>query len=517
MQRQRPLTWIIVTGLLLLFSGLGFAQEEPAAEQGLSLEAIDSIATAAETGDEIEAGEAAIAEVAEETEHLIQTHDLDTSTSFLQRLTGIIGVFVLMGLAFLMSRNKKSINWRTILVGVGLQFIFALLVLKTPPGRWIFEQSREVIVRLLSYADYGAKFMFGDFYLSHPGVAASVADDIAPGGLIHGFQVWDPAGQSFVSLGTIFAFHVLPTIIFFASLLGVLYYLGIMQRIVQVFAWVMKRAMGISGAESLSAASNIFVGQTEAPFVVKPYLGKMTLSEIMAVMTGGFATVAGGVMAAYTRFGMDPAHLMAASVMSAPAAMVMAKMIIPETETPVTRDGAKIHTEKTASNVIDAAASGATDGLKLAVNVAAMLIAFIAIIALLNGILGWVGGLFGFPQLSLKMILGVVFSPIALSIGVSPKDMLEVGYLLGTKISLNEFVAFIDLAALKGQISDRSFVIATYALCGFANLSSIAIQIGGIAALVPERRKDLAKLGMRAMIAGALASWQTAAIAGILL
>ncbi len=456
---------------------------------------------------------------AEETEsdHLIDTSDLGTDASFLQRLVGLIGVFVLMGLAFLLSNNKKAINWRTIGVGVGLQFIFALLILKTPPGRWVFEKSRLVIIQLLSYSDYGAKFIFGDFYLSHGGVAESVADDIPPGGLVEGFQVWDPSGETFVSLGTIFAIHILPTIIFFAALLGVLYHLGIMQRIVQVFAWIMKRAMGISGAESLSAAGNIFVGQTEAPFVIKPYLGKMTYSEIMAIMTGGFATVAGGVLAAYTRFGMDPGHLMAASVMSAPAALVMAKLIIPETDVPQTKDSAKIHTDKPASNVIDAAAVGATDGLKLAVNVAAMLIAFIALIALLNGLLGWVGGLVGLPQLSLKLLLGGLFSPIALAIGVSPKDMLDVGYLLGTKVSLNEFVAFIDLAMLKDQISERSFVITTYALCGFANLSSIAIQIGGLAALVPERRKDLANLGLRAMIAGALASWQTAAIAGILL
>ncbi|MDP8205163.1 MAG: nucleoside transporter C-terminal domain-containing protein [Candidatus Electryonea clarkiae] len=432
------------------------------------------------------------------------------------RLTGILGIFALMGIAWLMSSNRKAINWRTIAVGVSLQIIFAVIVLKTTPGEWLFDGARVAVSKLLTFSDYGAKFVFGDLYLSSPDVAESVKDNIPPGGFTDGFQVWNPKTQSFRALGTIVIMQVLPVIIFFASLTALFYHLGIMQRLVQGFAWVMSRTMKTSGAESLSAAGNIFVGMTEAPFLIRPFIAKMTTSEIMAIMTGGFATVAGSVMATYARFGVDPGHLLAASVMSAPAALVMAKLIIPETEKTVTGTSMKMEIEKPYVNVIDAAAAGATDGLKLAVNVAAMIIAFIAIISLVNAILGWVGGFVGI-DLSLKIIFGILFSPLALLMGVSPKDMLEVGYLLGTKISINEFVAYIDLIAIQDQISQRSFTIATYALCGFSNFASIAIQIGGISVLVPERRKDLAKLGLKAMIAGTLASWQTAAIAGILI
>jgi concentrative nucleoside transporter, CNT family len=433
-----------------------------------------------------------------------------------ERLTGIFGIIALMGIAYALSNNRKAIKWRTVGVGVVLQMFFAIIVLRTKPGEWLFEGARKFISSVLSFTDYGAHFLFGNLYVTSPGIAGSLASDIPPGGLSQGFQVMNPASGQFVEVGTIFAFHVLPTIIFFGSIMALMYHLGIMQKLVQGFAWVMTRAMGTSGAESLSAASNIFVGQTEAPFVVKPFLKNMTQSEIMAVMTCGFATVAGGVLAAYVRFGVDPGHLLAASVMSAPAALVMAKIIIPETGIPETGKSINIHVKKQYSNVIDAAASGASDGLKLAVNVAAMLLAFIAIVAMFNGFLGWVGGLFGFAELSIRLILGWMFSPLALLMGVSWADVLDVGYLMGAKISINEFVAYIDLVALKGTISDRSFVIATYALCGFANFSSIAIQIGGISALVPERRADLSRLGFRAMIAGALASFQTAAIAGIL-
>jgi len=435
----------------------------------------------------------------------------------MERFVGILGVIALMGIAYGLSVNRKAINWRTVGVGVGLQIFFAIIVLRTKPGEWLFEGARKFIAGLLSFTDYGAHFIFGNLYLSSRGIADSIPDDIPPGGFTEGFTVMNPASGQFVELGTIFAIQVLPTIIFFGSIMAVLYHLGIMQKLVQGFAWVMTRAMKTSGAESLSAASNIFVGQTEAPFVVKPFLGKMTNSEIMAVMTCGFATVAGGVLAAYVRFGVDPGHLLAASVMSAPAALVMAKIMIPETSEPETGQSVKVNVEKQYSNVIDAAASGATDGLKLAVNVAAMLIAFIAIVAMLNGFLGWVGGLFGMENLSLKLILGYLFSPLALLMGVSFGDALDVGYLMGAKISINEFIAYIDLVGLKSQLSERSFTIATYALCGFANLSSIAIQIGGISALVPSKRAVLAKLGARAMLAGALASFQTAAIAGILL
>jgi len=434
-----------------------------------------------------------------------------------ERFIGIFGIFALMGIAWLMSVDRKAIKWRTVGVGVALQLFFALIVLKTTPGKWMFEGARIFIAKILTFTDYGAHFVFGNLYLSDPSIAQSIADDIPPGGLVEGFSVINPATDSIVGMGTIFAIHVLPTIIFFASLMAVLYHLGIMQRLVQGFAWVMSRAMGTSGAESLSAASNIFVGQTEAPFVVKPFIKTMTNSEIMAIMTGGFATVAGGVLAAYVRFGVDPGHLLAASVMSAPAALVMAKIMIPETGTPETGQSVKINIEKNSSNVIDAATNGATEGLKLAVNVAAMLIAFIAIVAMFNSLLGWMGGLVGIEGLSLKVLLGWIFSPLAFLMGVPWKDIVDIGYLMGVKISINEFVAYVDLVAMKGVISDKAFIIGTYALCGFANISSIGIQIGGIAALVPERRADLARLGPRAMIAGALASWQTATIAGILL
>jgi CNT family concentrative nucleoside transporter len=292
--------------------------------------------------------------------------------------------------------------------------------------------------------------------------------------------------------------------------MAILYHLGIIQRIVKALGWVMTRLMKVSGAESLSAASNIFVGQTEAPFVVKPYLFDMTNSEIMAVMTGGFATVAGGVMAAYVSWGVDAGHLLAASVMSAPAALVIAKIIFPEVGQPKTMGTVKLHVKKETSNIIDAAASGAAAGLKLALNVGAMLLAFVALIAMIDYPLGLL-------NTSLKEIFGYLFYPFAFSLGVDTKDLVEVGQLLGTKISINELVAYKELVSLKGSISERSYTIATYALCGFANFASIAIQIGGISSIAPERRKDLAKLGLRAMVGGALASWMTATIAGMLL
>lgn len=419
------------------------------------------------------------------------------------RLISLFGLFAFLGIGWLLSNNRKRVNWRTIGFGVGLQFTFAVLILRTGVGRFVFLGARSVINRLLSFTDYGAQFLFGNLYLGD----AAYSSNFDKGGP---FQVFDASTQSFVDIGSVFAFHVLPTIIFFAALMSVFYHLGIMQRIVQLLAWVMTRLMGVSGAESLSSAANIFVGQTEAPFVVAPYIGKMTQSELMAVMTGGFATVAGGVMAAYVRFGIDPGHLLAASVMSAPAALVIAKMLIPETEVPQTAGSVKLAVKKETANIIDAAAHGAGEGLKLALNVGAMLLAFIALIAMIDFLLGFVG-------ISLKMVLGYAFSPLAFCMGIEWKDLLQVGHLLGTKVALNEFVAYVDLAGLEGTISERSFTICTYALCGFANFSSIAIQLGGIGSIAPERRHDLAKLGLRAMFGGALASWMTATIAGILI
>ncbi len=421
----------------------------------------------------------------------------------MERLISLLGLFVFMGIGWLMSNNRRKINWRTVIFGVLLQFSFALLILRTGVGRFVFEGARAVITRLLSFTDYGASFLFGNLYMTDQ----SFVDSIGGQGP---FQLFDASTKTFVNIGTVFVIHILPTIIFFASLMGVLYHLGVMQRLVRGMAWIMTRFMRVSGAESLSAASNIFVGQTEAPLVVAPFLNKMTVSEIMAVMTAGFATVAGGVMAAYVRFGIDPGHLLAASVMSAPAALVMAKLVVPETDTPQTGKNVKLEVKKETANVIDAAASGAASGLTLALNVGAMLMAFIALIAMIDFFLGFAG-------LSLKQILGYAFYPLAFCMGIDFQDLFQAGHLLGTKIAVNEFVAYVDLASLKNVISARSYTICTYALCGFANFGSIAIQIGGISALAPSRRHDLARLGLRAMFAGALASWMTAAIAGILI
>lgn len=437
----------------------------------------------------------------------------------LQKITGFFGIFVLIGIAWLLSNNKKKINYRVIIWGLLLQIVFAIIILKTGPGQAIFFFARAFISKLLSFTDAGASFLFGNLYRGDPDIVKQI-------GGAGPLQVHDSVSGQFIDIGIIFAFHILPTIIFFASLMSVMYHLGIMQKVVQAMAWIMAKSMGTSGAESLSAAGNIFVGQTEAPLLIKPYVSDMTVSELMAIMVGGFATIAGGVMAAYVRFGIDAGHLMAASVMSAPAALLMAKIIYPETGEPKTRGMVKLPKDITTSNVIDAAAAGAADGLRLALNVGGMLMAFIALIAMINFGLEKIDDVINFItfhntqfnwNLSLKKILGVLFSPIAFFLGVSPKDILNFGNLLGTKISINEMIAYLDLASLKGVISERSYIIATYALCGFANFSSIAIQIGGIGGIAPERRSDLAKIGLKAMIGGALASWLTASIAGILI
>jgi len=416
----------------------------------------------------------------------------------LDRLRGLIGIVAILGIAVLMSNNRKKIKLGLIAWGLGLQIAFALIILWTPPGRWLFEAARVTVAKLLAFTDYGAGFIFGSVY-----------NGVAPAGGQGPLSLVDRSSGDLVDIGIIFAFHVLPTIIFFGALMSVLYHLGLVQRVVRGIAWVMTRTLGTSGAESLSAASNIFVGQTEAPLVVKPYVNDMTMSELTAVMTGGFATVAGGVMAAYVRFGVDAGHLLAASVMAAPAGLMLAKIIFPETETPRTQGGAVQDPERTTANVIDAAATGAGDGMKLALNVAAMLIAFIALIAVVNALLGMVG-------LSLAVIFGYAFYPLSWAMGVDTKDLLAFGNLIGTKISLNEFVAYVELGHIKNTLSPRTVTIATYALCGFANFSSIGIQIGGISAIAPDRRSDLARVGLKAMIAGALATALTGTIAGIL-
>jgi CNT family concentrative nucleoside transporter len=381
--------------------------------------------------------------------------------------------------------------------------LFALLVLKTNWGRGFFRVVNDVFVALLSYTNAGASFVFGN--LVKPVVPVS-------------------GGEGSVPLLANFAFSVLPTIIFFSALMTILYYLGLMQRVVKGVAWLMQRTLGTSGAETTSVAGNIFVGQTEAPLLVKPFIEKMTMSELNTVMVGGFATVAGGVMAAYVAmlagsFPTIAGHLLAASIMAAPAAIVVSKMLVPETAQPETAETLHMELEQDHSNVIDAAAGGAADGMRLALNVGAMLIAFLALIALFNGILGWGLGLFGVEGVTFEMVLGYAFAPVAWLIGVPMSDAAQIGSLFGVKMVANEFVAFQMLAdglASGSTLSPKSVIIATYALTGFANFSSIAIQIGGIGGIAPSRRQDLSKLGLRAMLGGTTATWMTATLAGVL-
>ena len=430
-----------------------------------------------------------------------------------QRAVSLLGLAVFLLMAWLMSVDRRAVNWRPVLWGVGLQFIFGALILLTDTGRKFFQGANDVFTALIGYTNEGAKFLFGNLVALNVPVGAAEG----PYGPLAGPTAW-------ANTGALFAFSVLPTIIFFSSLMTLLYYLGVMQLFVKGFAWLMLRTMGISGAESLSASGNIFLGQTEAPLLVKPFVKTMTRSELHSVMTGGFATVAGGVLAAYVGmlvayFPNIAGHLIAASVMSAPAAVAISKLMYPEKEEPVTRGEIRVELEKPDANVIDAAARGASEGLGLALNVGAMLLAFIALLALLNGLVGWVAGLFG-AELSIQMILGWLGAPLAWLMGTPWKDALEVGTLIGEKTAINEFVAYLHLAEmLQGgsDLSARSVVIATYALCGFANFSSIAIQIGGIGGLAPERRSDLSRLGFRAMIGGTLASFMTACVVGVLL
>jgi CNT family concentrative nucleoside transporter len=403
----------------------------------------------------------------------------------MERFVSLLGLGLILGFAYLMSENKKKIQWRTIISGILLQVFFGLIILKTSFGRSLFDTIGKGFNALLGFTGEGARFLFGN--LATPSE----------------------------SMGFIFATMVLPTIIFMSALMSVLYHLGVMQKVVEIVAKVMMKVMRTSGAESLAAAANIFVGQTEAPLVIKPYVGSMTRSEIMCLMTGGMATVAGGVLAAYVGFGIDAGHLLAASVMSAPAALVCAKLMVPEVEESSTAGVVKVELPQVATNVIDAAASGASDGMKLAVNVAAMLLAFIALIALLNGMLAGLGGFFGYPQLSFELLMGYVNAPVAWLLGVPWEDCLTVGAILGKKLILNEFVGYLDLVKASATISPRSQIITTYALCGFSNFSSIAIQLGGIGTLAPEKRAVLARYGMRSLVAGTLACYMTACIAGL--
>jgi CNT family concentrative nucleoside transporter len=437
---------------------------------------------------------------------------------------GFIGIAVLVGIAWLLSNNRKAVNWRLVATGLGIQLVFAVLILKGreltewfAPLGWpkaFFSFVSYFFVVVLRFTTDGATFIFGNLAKA-PGTPDS--------------------------LGFFFAFQVLPTIVFFASLTSLLYHYGILQRVVAFMARGMQRLLGTSGAESLSVVANIFVGQTEAPLVVKPYVEKMTRSELLAVMTGGMATIAGGVMAAYIQMlgdgyaaanglEIDAARLLfaeqllGASVMAAPAALVLAKILYPETEEPLTRGTVQLTIDKIDANGIDAASSGAGEGLKLALNVGAMLLAFIALLSMFNYLLGEVGNLVGlgsvFPgfTLSIQSILGYVFSPISFIIGIPWSDAVNVGTLLGTKLVLTEFIAYSDLAQLvrEGALNPKTVAMATFALCGFANFSSIAIQIGGIGGLAPSRKSDLAKFGLRAVLAGTMANLLTATIAGMI-
>jgi CNT family concentrative nucleoside transporter len=436
-------------------------------------------------------------------------------TPLSERLRSLVGLFALTLIAWLLSIDRRRVAWRVVIWGISLQLLFALFILKTPVGAGVFDTMNTVVVALLGYTVDGARFVFGNL----------VDNNVPVGTGGQGNGAFTAIPGQVANTGSYFAFTVLPTIIFFSSLMTVLYHLGVMQQAVRGVAWVMQRTMGTSGAETLSAAGNIFVGQTEAPLLIKPFVERMTRSELMAVMTAGFATVAGGVMAAYVgmlllTFPDIAGHLMAASVMSAPAALVVAKLMVPETAEPETRDTLDIRVERPDVNVIDAAARGASEGLHLALNVGAMLLAFVALIYLFNGLLGWAGGLAGLEGLTLEHILGWVLAPLAWLMGVSWADAPTVASLMGIKTVLNEFFAYIQLAGvLQGEqaLEPRSVVIVTYALCGFANFSSIAIQLGGIGGIAPTRRHDLSRLGLRAMIGGTIAAFMTATVAGMIL
>ena len=412
----------------------------------------------------------------------------------LRILQPIFGALVILGIGYGFSTNRRAINWTTVAWGVSLQVVFAVIVLKTAIGQRVFATLGDLITKLLGFAGVGAAFVFGPL----------------GNGTVWGRVMTAALGPDGSQYATIFAFQVLPTIIFIAALFAILYYFGVMQVIVRLFAIVMQRVMKASGAESLNVAASIFMGQTEAPLTIRPYLPEMTYSELMTVMTSGMAHISGGIMAAYILFGIEAKHLLTAVIMTAPGTIMMAKMLVPETEVPKTMGTVKLEVEKTDVNVIDAAGRGTGEGLHLALNVGAMLISFLALVALVNALLG-------LANLSLQQIFGWVFAPVAWSMGVPWRDAPTIGNLLGTRMALNEFVAYSQLGPLKAQLDPKSFTICTFALCGFANFSSIGIQIGGIGALAPNRRHDLARLGLRAMFAGTLANFMTATIAGFLL
>ncbi len=438
-------------------------------------------------------------------------------TSLAQRSMGLVGLAAMIAIAWALSVNRSRINWRLVGIGVTLQVVFGLFALKTAPGQAFFAGTNAVFDRLLGFTEEGARFVFGNLVHQNVPVGTPAAGPPPDMGIIATPTAW-------AATGAYFAFSVLPTIIFFSALMSVMYHVGIMQWIVKSIAFVMQRTMGTSGAETLSTAGEIFVGQTEAPLLIRPFVATMTLSELNTIMVAGFATVAGGVMAAYVGM-LSPyfpdiaGHLLTASVMNAPAAIVISKIMVPEIGEPVTKGTLKLEIPKSAANVIEAAAEGASTGLQLAINVAAMLLAFIALVALLNFLVASGGHLVGVEGLSMEKILGWILAPLAFLMGVPWHDAGTVGSLIGVKVVLNEFVAYLRLAGnLESAIplSPRAAIISTYALLGFANFASIAIQIAGTGGIAPERRSDLARLGLRAMIAGNLAAFGSAAIAGML-
>ena len=402
----------------------------------------------------------------------------------MERAISLLGIAAFLGIAYVLSDNRRKIRWKPVVGGLVLQFLLALFILRTQVGLALFSWLGGLIVTFFDYSDPGSIFVFGENFK-----------------------------ESF------FAFKVIPSIIFFSAFINILYHYGVLQRAVQVMAWLMMRLMGTSGVESLSAAANVFVSQTEAPLLIKPYVKLLTRSELNAVMVCGFASVSGWLLPAFVSFGVSAEHLIAASVMSAPAALAISKVLYPETEESPTAGKVKIEVESTYSNAIDAAATGASEGMKLALNVAAMLIAFLGLLALANGILGYVGSLIGLQLLSLEWIFSYLLAPVAWLMGVPWADCGQVAILLGKKTILNEFIAYQDLQKMVADsaISERARIIATYALCGFSNIGSIGIQIGGIGAIAPNRQADLAKMGIRAMTGGAIACFMTACIAGMLL
>ncbi len=408
-------------------------------------------------------------------------------TPITARLTGLIGMALIIGIGYAMSNNRKAIRWQTVGWGLSLQVLFAIFVLRVPFGRELFRALGAFVTGILHYSYAGSAFVFGEL------------------------------GKPDSSLGVIFAFQILPAIIFVSALFAIMYYLGVMQLVVRAFAVVMSKIMRASGAESLDVAASIFMGQTEAPLTIRPFLPKMTMSELMTVMTAGMAHISGSIMAAYIAFGIEARHLLTAVIMTAPGTIMMSKMFEPETGVPETFGNVKLDIPKTDVNLVDAAARGTGEGLHLMLNVIAMLVSFIALVALTNGAMGWVHSHLAFFPENLQTILSWVGRPIAWAMGVPWKDSGVVGSLLGTRTVLNEFVAFSQLGPLKASLDPRSFTIASFALAGFANLSSVGIQIGGIGALAPTRKSDLAKLGFRAMLAGTLANFMSATIAGILL